>query len=205
MKKKIIAILTLIIMTISLCACGGPTPTETVDTFLNGIKAQDNETVKSVYSDDEFNFAENLDLDEEDGTELNKVFSDKLFPMLMEFEYTLSNEVIDNDKATVDVTIKTYNFGNAFSSFFSNYLTQAFAMAFNNASEEDMDKLGADLLSKELNNLTEMNTEKTTTVHLSATEDGWIIDKLDEKDEFYDALTGGMVSTLETLNESFDD
>lgn len=125
--------------------------------------------------------------------------------MLMEFEYTLSNEVIDNDKATVDVTIKTYNFGNAFSSFFSNYLTQAFAMAFNNASEEDMDKLGADLLSKELNNLTEMNTEKTTTVHLSATEDGWIIDKLDEKDEFYDALTGGMVSTLETLNESFDD
>lgn len=205
MKKKIIAIFTLIIMTISLCACGGPTPTETVDTFLNGIKAQDNETVKSVYSDDEFNFAENLDLDEEDGTELNKVFSDKLFPMLMEFEYTLSNEVIDNDKATVDVTIKTYNFGNAFSSFFSNYLTQAFAMAFNNASEEDMDKLGADLLSKELNNLTEMNTEKTTTVHLSATEDGWIIDKLDEKDEFYDALTGGMVSTLETLNESFDD
>jgi hypothetical protein len=205
MKKKIIAILTLIIMTISLCACGGPTPTETVDTFLNGIKAQDNETVKSVYSDDEFNFAENLDLDEEDGTELNKVFSDKLFPMLMEFEYTLSNEVIDNDKATVDVTIKTYNFGNAFSSFFSNYLTQAFAMAFNNASEEDMDKLGADLLSKELNNLTEMNTEKTTTVHLSATEDGWIIDKLDEKDEFYDALTGGMVSTIETLNESFDD
>ena len=205
MKKKIIAILTLIIMTISLCACGGPTPTETVDTFLNGIKAQDNETVKSVYSDDEFNFAENLDLDEEDGTELNKVFSDKLFPMLMEFEYTLSNEVIDNDKATVDVTIKTYNFGNAFSSFFSNYLTQAFAMAFNNASEEDMDKLGADLLSKELNNLTEMNTEKTATVHLSATEDGWIIDKLDEKDEFYDALTGGMVSTIETLNESFDD
>jgi pyrroline-5-carboxylate reductase len=31
------------------------------------------------------------------------------------------------------------------------------------------------------------------------------LDKLDEKDEFYDALTGGMVSTIETLNESFDD
>jgi hypothetical protein len=204
MKKKIIAILTLIIMTISLCACGGPTPTETVDTFLNGIKAQDNETIKSVYSDDEFNFAEDLDLDEEEGTELNKVFSDKLFPMMMEFEYTLSNEVIDGDHATVDVTIKTYNFGNAFSSFFSNYLTQAFAMAFSDASEDDIDKLGANLLSTELNNLTEMNTEKTATVHLSATEDGWIIDKLDEKDEFYDALTGGMVSTIETLNESFD-
>jgi hypothetical protein len=205
MKKKIVAMLTLLIMTFSLYACGGPSPTETVTTFLNGIKAQDNEAIHSVYSDDEFNFAGELDLDDEDtGAELSKVFTEQLLPLITSFEYTLSNEVIDGDHATVDVTIKTYNFGNAFSSFFTNYLTQAFAMAFSDATEEDMDKLGANLLSTELNNLTEMNTEKTATVHLSAIDDGWVIDEFEEEDPFYDALTGGMVSTMETLNESFE-
>lgn len=205
MKKKIIAIITLLIMAASLCACGGPSPTETVDTFLTGIKTQDNEAIQSVYSDDEFEFVEELDLEDEDAdSELNKVFTEKLFPMLTSFEYTLSNEVIDGDHATVDVTIKTYNFGNAFSSFFTDYLTQAFALAFSDASDEDMDKLGATLLSGELDNLTEMNTEKTATIELSAIDDGWVIDEFEEDDEFYDALTGGMMSTIEALDESFE-
>lgn len=194
-------------MTASLCACGEPSPTDVVDEFMTAVKTQDTDATAATYAGDDLNFLDDMDLQEagdgEEATAMDKVVEEKMLPKMMEFEYTLGEEVIDGDKATVDVTIKTYNFGSAFSSFMTNYLTQAFAMAFSGGTEEEMDNLGATLLSTEMDNLTEMTCEKTATVSLTHTDEGWVIDALDEEGPFYDALTGGLVTTISTLDESF--
>ncbi|MEE1039051.1 MAG: hypothetical protein U0K95_07780, partial [Eubacterium sp.] len=188
MKRRILSLLMVFVVTVSLCSCGTPSPTDTVDKFLNGIKTQNNEEIKGIYADEEFEFAN--ELDEEDGKELNKVLQEKMFPMLMDFQYTLSNEVIDGNKATVDVTVKTYNFGGAFTNFMSNYLTQAFALAFSDSNESKIDKLAANLLETELTDLTEKTYEETATITLTSTENGWVIDELEDDGEVMNVLTG---------------
>lgn len=202
MKRRILSLLMVFIVTVSLCSCGTPSPTDTVDKFLNGIKTQNNEEIKGIYADEEFEFAN--ELNEEDGKELNKVLQEKMFPMLMDFQYTLSNEVIDGNKATVDVTVKTYNFGGAFTNFMSNYLTQAFALAFGDSNESKIDKLAANLLETELTDLTEKTYEETATITLTSTENGWVIDELEDDGDVMNILTGGIVKSVSSMNNLFE-
>lgn len=206
MKKKILSILLALGLVFSLCACGGPTPTSTVETFLDAVKVQDTETIKTVYGDEDFSFIGEMDLESEDSTqpETDKILNEKLLPKLLEFDYTVSNEQINEDKATVDVTVTTYNFGPAMTSFFSSYMTQAFALIFDDNAEAKLDKIAANLLTAEVDKLTEKTCEKTATISLTATEEGWVIDEIDEEGEVLDALTGGMVSSIEALNEAFE-
>lgn len=202
MKRRILSLLMVFVVTVSLCSCGTPSPTDTVDKFLNGIKTQNNEEIKGIYADEEFEFAN--ELNEEDGKELNKVLQEKMFPMLMDFQYTLSNEVIDGNKATVDVTVKTYNFGGAFTNFMSNYLTQALALAFGDSNESKIDKLAANLLETELTDLTEKTYEETATITLTSTENGWVIDELEDDGDVMNILTGGIVKSVSSMNNLFE-
>ncbi len=202
MKKRLLAVAFALVLVVSLCACGGPTPTETVDTFLTAVKAKDTETIKTVYAEETFDFTADIEIgdeEDEDAAAFTKVLEEELYPMAMEFEYTLSNEVIEKGKATVDVTIKTYAFGSAISTFMSNYTSQVIPMAFSGASNEEMYELAAKLLSTELGNLGDPSFEKTVTVTLTEGEEGWIIDELDEEGEFYNALTGNLVNTIENM------
>lgn len=205
MKKRILSIVLTLGLVFSLCACGGPTPTDTVDTFLNGLKTQDSEAINSVYAGDDFDFTEEMDM-ESDGSqpETDKVLTEKLWPMIMEFDYTLSNERINEDKATVDVTITTYNLGVAMTTFFSSYMTQALALIFDDNAESKLDKIGANLLTAELDKLTEKNCEKTATISLTATDEGWEIDEIEDDGDFMDALTGGMVSSMSAFEDAFE-
>ena len=52
MKKKLLVITLVMAMLASLSACSPkiPTPTETADTFLTGMKAQDSEAIATVYA-----------------------------------------------------------------------------------------------------------------------------------------------------------
>ena len=52
MKKKLLAITLVMAMLAALSACGPkiPTPTETADTFLTAMKAQDSEALATVYA-----------------------------------------------------------------------------------------------------------------------------------------------------------
>ena len=206
MKKKILSIVLVLGLVFSLCACGGPTPTSTVETFLDAVKVQDTETIKTVYEDEEFSFIGEMDLESEDSTQpqTDKVLNEKMLPKLLEFDYTVSNEQIKEDKATVDITVTTYNFGPAMTSFFGSYMTQAFALIFDDNAEAKLDKIGADLLTSEIDKLTEKNCEKTATITLTATEDGWVIDEIDDEGKVLDALTGGIVSSLQAIDEAFE-
>ena len=181
-----------------LTACGGPTPTETVDSFLTAVKAQDSESIKTIYAEEDF---EAFDMGEDSEDNLYGDLEETLMTKLLDFEYTLSNEQINEDKATVDVTFKTYELGKAMSSWITEYISQAFALAFGGASDEQLEKLAETILTDKIDDAEEKTFEKTVTVSLTDKDGAWVIDEFEEEGEFYNALTGGMIEAMNEIDE----
>lgn len=209
MKKKLLAITLVMAMLAALSACGPkiPTPTETADTFLTAMKAQDSEALATVYAGGDIDLLDKAaeaddsgEVNEDSG--LTKVYEEQMVPKMLDFDYELSNEQIDGDKATVDVKITTYRIGDAFTAFFSDYLSQALVLAFSDASEEDLDALATTILSGKLTDLTEKSFEKTATLSLSMKDDKWVVDEVQTGDDIVDALTGGLVTAFSNMEDA---
>ena len=118
------------------------------------------------------------------------------------FEYELSNESIDGDSATVDLKVKTYGFGSMITETLTEYLQQAFVMAFSDASEDEMTALFENLITEKMNTL-EKNYEKTVTVEMVKGEDGWDLKDKTDSNPMYDALMGGLYSAISNLDSMF--
>lgn len=209
MKKNILVITIVMTMLACLCACGPkiPTPTETADTFLTAMKAQDSETLATVYAGGDIDLLEKAaEADDSGGVKedsgLSKIYEEQMVPKILDFDYELSNEQIDGDKATVDVKITTYRIGDAFTAFFSDYLSQALILAFSDASEEELDAMATTILSGKLADLSEKSYEKTATLSLSMKDDKWVIDEVQTGDDIVDALTGGLVTSFKGMEEA---
>ena len=215
MKRKLLVITAIMVIMSVLSGCGPkiPTPTETTDSFLQALKSQDAEAIASVYDGTDVDLLEaasdsaednETDVDSETtDTGLEAVYEEQMLPKMLDFDYELSNEQIDGDKATVDVKITTYRIGDAFTAFFSDYISQAFMLAFSDASEEDLDALATTILSGKLADLSEKTYEKTATLSLSMKDDKWVVDNIEDSDEFLDAITGGLVTSMKTMTDAF--
>lgn len=201
MKKIIVTIITFI-LAVGLCSCGGPTPTETVDSFLSAVKAEDSEVINSVYSSGDFEFNNEI-YDPDSDDEFTKELYESLIPKILEFEYEISNEKIEDDKATVDVKFTTYNIGSTLTSFMSEYVTQAMALAFSNASDEQIVSLGETLLKSKIDTM-EKNYTDTVSVSLTQKDGTWIIDEFEEDGDFYNAFLGGAVDAVNDLEKAYD-
>lgn len=212
--KRLLAITVSLVMVLSLTACGGPSPTDVADTFLTAIKEQNAESIAECYVNDEFDLFEEAsnaadgevsdeDKEEEADDALTKVYDENLVPKMLEFEYELSNEKIDEDKATVDVAVTTYQLGSAFTSFFGEYLSQAFALAFSDTSDEQMSALAANILTSKLDGLTEKTYQKTVTLSLIKKDDKWVVDKVDGNKDVLNALSGGIVDAVSNMSTAF--
>ena len=210
MKKKLLVITIVLAMLAALSACGPkiPTPTETADTFLTAVKAQDKETLATVYAGGDLDLLEEAaesDESEEanEDSGLTKVYEDQMVPKMLDFDYELSNEKIDGDKATVDVKITTYDIGSAFTAFMADYFTQAITMAFEGASDEEIEKLANTTFESKMSELKEKTYSETVTLNLVNKDDVWKVAEIDDDDEFWNALTGNMIKTLDQLEETY--
>ena len=215
MKRKLLVITAIMVMIAVMSGCGPkiPTPTETTDSFLQALKSQDAEAIAGVYDGTDVDLLEAASDSAEDNepdvdsettdTGLEAVYEEQMLPKMLDYDYELSNEQIDGDKATVDVKITTYRIGDAFTAFFSDYISQAFMLAFSDASEEDLDALATTILSGKLADLSEKTYEKTATLSLSMKDDKWVVDNIEDSDEFLDAITGGLVTSMKTMTDAF--
>ncbi len=191
----IVIVLTLIMaMSVSFAGCGAkePSPTEVLDSYLSTIKAEGFDPSA-------------LNMEEEDMGELvgsDAEFVNNLLGKMQEFEYELSNEVIEEDKATVDVKITTYGLGSAFTETVSSYFQQAFVLAFSDASEEEIKDLFVNMFKEKLDTMAK-SYEKTVTVEMVKGEEGWEIKDKDTDSPLYDALLGGLVTSVKNMAEAF--
>lgn len=200
-------------MCVALAGCSGPTPTDTVKQAMEAIKAQNTDNLAQVYSGDASSISSEMMgsdstsdslSDTSDLTDSQKQVYDKLKQMFYDFDYTLSDEQIDGDTATVKVTVKAHDMGSAFSKAVSDTMSTALMYAF--SSDQEAAKKATtdalyDALDTQLDAHTDKDTTNTATVTLHKQDGKWKIDSFDN--EFYNAISGGLVDTISNMNSAF--
>ncbi len=203
MKKKLSLLLVLVLCFTLFSCVKQPTPTDVANSYLSAIKSNDTEQLTKLYAGDISTVSFQAACDDMSDS-FSKELAKNVTTKFTSFEYKISNEIIKDDKATVDVTIKTYNLGDAFKSAISEYITEGISLAISGTSEEEINKLLEDKLSKKINEAT-FDYESTVPLSLTKTKEGWIIDEYNDDSEFLNALTGGIIDTSKDMAESFGD
>lgn len=148
--KKIISIVTTMILCIGCIAtftsCGTPSPTEVTTSFLEAVKAEDSDALKEVYAGDSLDFSSTTLLD--DDTEKTDAVK-KFKKMLLDFDYEVTDEKIDGDKATVNVKLSTYEFGKAMTNMYTEMLENI--LEFSSLSDEESEKKSDEMLIEQVN------------------------------------------------------
>ena len=193
--KRIVSIglaaLLILVMSLSTAACGAkePSPTEVLDTYLKTIQTEGFDQAGISSSD----------LDMDDLSESDSDLVDSLKGKMQEFEYELSNEQIDGDSATVDLKVNTYGFGAMLTEVLTEYFQQAITMSYSGAGGEELEAFLNNLFREKVDNL-EKTFEKTVTVELVKGEEGWEVKDKTGTNPMFDALLGGMFSSIESMN-----
>lgn len=214
MKKKLATLLLLLAM-LGLAACGNSTPeitpTKTVDTFLKAIQDEDQDAIKKVYEESTFDIGKEAWDDGDDEGQfsddaMTKVLTTDFYPRLIDFEYKMGEETINGDEATVKVDITTYKIGDSFVAGFKDFFSQAMDLYNSNASDDQVSKVMADSLHKKLSALKKKEYTKIATFHLSKEDGKWVVDEMDddENEAALDALTGGMITATDKLDDMTD-
>ena len=207
LKTISIAAISICLM-ISFCACGTPSPTETADTFLSAVKAQDYEKVKSVYAGKSFDILDSMgedDAEVEESESIDSSFEKELKDKMLDFDYTLSNEIINDDKATVNVEVTTYALGKAMTSTMVKYIEEALPLVFSGASEEELEKIMNDIFEEELSEFTDKTYSAKATINLVQQDGQWKVSEIDDEGELMNALSGDLVNAIKEINDSFED
>ena len=85
----------------------------------------------------------------------------------------------------------------------TDYFTQAFALAFSDASDEQMEELANTIFETKMNELKDKDYSETVTLNLVNKDDGWKIVKIKNGGDFYNAISGGLVKAFENLEDAF--
>lgn len=179
--KRLFASILVLLLLVSGCS-SGKAPKTVVDEYLKEVL---NKPLDAIETDEV--------------SEAEKGMYDQMLKLIKKQTYTLDNEKIEGDKATVDVHFKTYNFGKATTETFIEYFQDAFGMAFSGASEEEMQEKLYEIWN---NQLLALEKEGTTldfdfTAELAKGEDGWEITNMKDNDIFLNGFLGGMISAFE--------
>ena len=184
--KKILSMLCTVLLLLGLCGCATPSPTKVVDGFLKNLDEIIEEASQEAFDDST--------------SEDEKAIINLLKDMIKDQPYTLDNEEIDGDYATVDAHFMTYNFTGAFMEIMSEYLSQGLSMVFSGASDDDYEAL---LYKIAIEKLTEEHESKPSiefdyTFELSKIDNKWEIQNANDFD-FLDGLTDGIFSAFEGM------
>ncbi|RGC50819.1 HAMP domain-containing histidine kinase [Absiella sp. AM29-15] len=110
--KKLLAIAGLVLMPVTLqgCTSNSITPTETVKEFLDGYHDRDNTKIAANSTWKDYD-ATALELRDEDYMEdVDQQLQKKVYDMMLDFSHKEEKETIDEDKASVEVTLTMYDF-----------------------------------------------------------------------------------------------
>lgn len=192
-----------------LCGCSlQPSPTEVTETFLDAIKAQDSERCAKVYSGDSSELGDPSDTlfgisgdgdSESNLTESQQEVLQAFFVKLLDFDYTVTEETVNEGTAEVDVEFTTYDSGKAMTNALTEYLSKAFVYALSTGADgSEMTDTFIDALQDETDDMVEKDRTESVTFKLSKTDSGWMIDSIDE--DQIDAMFGGVYSSVKAMS-----
>ena len=206
--KKIFCIIMVVMMVFTMAACGGGSPsgskeetmspTDTMNAFLQALKAKDFEKMQEYYEGE----AGDLSMLEEEDDEALKDVINVLVDNMLDFEYTIDNEQIDGDSATVDVNFKTYDFGGILQDIMGNLMSDAVALGLSGLSQEEMEAEINELIGtkfKEALDGASKDKEAKITMALVMKDGKWVVKDVSDANEFMNALSGGLMDLADSL------
>ncbi len=194
--KRLLALAMTVVLVLALTACGGggssaDTPTDAANSFLKAVQEQDMDAIGAVYQGDpaEMDLLGEATGEEEFPEELSALLSEQM----QKFEYEVSNEVVDEDSATVDVKITTVNIGKAFEDSINEFMEKAIAgeIASDTTEEQLTEQLYAAFQEKLA--AAEKDYEGTAVLNLSKVDGKWKVDQISQSDPLVNCLTGGLI------------
>ena len=198
--KKLVSVLTAAVLLLCLCACGAapevPKPEDTVVTFSEGMKDFDFEKMQgSLFSSEENIQSEISDL--ESRSELAAMFTGKIREWAGEQSYEIVRSETNGETATVEAKYSYVDSSPIVNAFFTEYVTRALALAMQNATEEEIEAVAAEILSDKIQTGETGTTERTVTYTLKMENGAWKIINL--PDDVMHIMTADFVSALEQV------
>lgn len=191
MLKKFLAFLTTLAMVFAFVGCsGGESPETAVTNYLTAFQSLDLETINK-YTNDTSETTETADdaISDLENEETGKAFVENLT-----FEILSSTE--EEDTATVKVSITNVDMANAMSQAISEMIPLAFA----GLSEEELEQKSTEAMISAIANNKDTTYTKEVDISLVKGENNWLIVP---DNDLADAITGGLVSYAENINEAF--
>lgn len=173
--KKLLAIAGLVLMPVTLqgCTSNSITPTETVKEFLDGYHDRDNTKIAANSTWKDYD-ATALELRDEDYMEdVDQQLQKKVYDMILDFSHKEEKETIDEDKASVEVTLTMYDF----SAVMDKGMKEAAKKADELSKKSDVDdkEIQKQILTVLFDNMAKASKDKTihVTVHLVKEHGDW--------------------------------
>ncbi len=202
--KRILSICLILIMALSLSACGEIKKAENaVNNMFTAFKSLDFEEAEKYVNVDEITMSD----DEEDSEEID-FMSDQYMMMRALFgrldHKIVSSEKIDNDTVNVTTDVTAVEMKPILTDFLTNAIAYAFQNAFANlqpTEEETAQKMSEMFMeSAQKSDLSTVTT--TATIKVVRKDKEW---KIETDEEFINAVLGGGVDAAEELSESFSE
>ncbi len=209
-KKKLIVSLIVIIAVIGVGTAGffvvpkliTAKPIATTETFLEAVKLQDFETIKTVYAGNEKIF--DISTNDVVNPEYEKQSKDLISEKLLGFQYLVENEVITQPEqeggeptATVDVTMTTINLGDAINQALKNFFA---TLQFGQMDLTELD-VKKEVETKVLEKVAAATAdyEAKFTLALTKKEGVWLVDTMERNSPFFNGLYGNATSAMPSL------
>ena len=183
--KKILALCLVVATAVVVTSCGkNATPSDAVEAELKGIQTEEIKDLKK-------SMPNSLD------SSYDKQWGDFL-KKIQDFDYKVKDEKVSGKKATVTVTITTYDFGQAYQSTYDQIVNDAKSGSL--TSSTDVTKYTYDLLFKNILGVKNKKYTKDVVINCKKNDDGeWTTDAQTNQN-LLNALMGGMVEKIAAIS-----
>lgn len=202
--KKVLAVLFTTAMLLALAGCGlGEKPDKVVTTFCEALKNFDSEAASACVASGETGVEEELSPGEEDNASAEQMF-DYMKQQASQMTYTIGEATVDGDQATVPVTFTYVDASSVVQEALSDYIGQAFGLAFSGASEEDLENLFVEIFSEKLSSVETGTATAEVNFPCEKVDGAWKISSLSDEDEdaLLQVVTCNIAGAMESIGSS---
>lgn len=197
--KKIISTLLMIVLMLSLTACGGGESAEkaTINT-IEAIKTVDKETL-SKYMD--YNELVNInDADNEEDSQDNEDGTEYIGNIFKNMKYKITSSKENGDTAVVSVEITNVDMSNVFTLYIQEAMSLALSQAFSEEgqTDEDMDAQMTQLLIDTIEENKATTVTNNVDINLTKVDKQW---KVNVDENLQNALMGNLLTVANAFNE----
>lgn len=205
MKKSLIIALA-VVLAIGLAGCGTK-PETAIDNFFGAVKNFDSESMTKALAPSTSGDTKELgSMDEylkSTDDPMSAPFVDYLKGNAKKITYEITNTKVNGDAATVTVKCKYVDGTQLFDKIIQDLFAKALSSAFSGKemTQEEMTKMGADLLKQDIASVKETFVEKTVDIDCVKVDGTWYVKEVN--DDLADVVTCNLLTAAKNLADSF--